>query len=35
MENSKPQDTQNAVVKLTLTLEEFRDKYTKPEVVLV
>ena len=34
MENTKGQDKQNAVVKLTLTLEEFRDKYTKPEVVL-
>ena len=34
MENTKGQNKQNAVVKLTLTLEEFRDKYTKPEVVL-
>jgi hypothetical protein len=35
MENSKGHNQQNAVVKLTLTLEEFRDKYTKSEVVLV
>jgi hypothetical protein len=34
MEKSKTQDKQNAVVKLTLTLQEFQDKYLKPEVVL-
>lgn len=35
MEKSKTQEKQNAVVKLTLTLEEFRDKYLKTETILV
>lgn len=34
MEKSTGQDKQNAGVKLTLTLEEFREKYTKPEIIL-